>query len=81
MFKYYLLNVLINPEIGELCLEGEADAGFPTVISSKLASWMSVEYENCITAKHMEQMIQYMVINPKNVMFFKTSLQRESGEI
>ena len=89
--KYFFLNwqahwkllprFHVFTEKGELNLNQDSDAAFPSAICSRLLHFATASYEECITSKHLEQLLNFLGTNPKSVTFFKATLERQSGII
>lgn len=65
---------------GRLDLNPEHLASFPATISSRIALWAPISYDECVKAfEHSASLFKHMEIDQKNIMLYKALLQRDSG--
>lgn len=81
-YRFQFVKVLHLLEKGELNLNQDSNAAFPATIYSRLVSWAPSSYEECIvTSKNLDQLLNFLEINPKALMFFKATIERESAKL
>lgn len=78
--RFQLNKILISLGNGELHLNVDSNGSFPP-ISSSLTSWVVTDYESCHKERHFNEIAHFMEISPKNVLFYKATLQRESAKL
>ncbi|XP_046648108.1 THO complex subunit 5 homolog [Daphnia pulicaria] len=81
-YRFQFVKVLHLLEKGELDLNQDSNATFPPTIYSRLVSWTSSTYEEClVTSKNLERLLNFLEVNPKSLSFYKATLERESAKL